>query len=83
MHGLMIAIEYIATSWTEKTILIYGPVIAQTVTYINGPLSSHVLSDMSIGQPRGIRGLVKSSDELAASNRKAASEEKKRGPYDR
>ena len=42
----------------------------------NGPLSSRVLSDKSVGQPRGIRGLAR-----GISAESAVSEGKKHGLY--
>ena len=47
------------------------------LTQINGPLSSHVPSDESVGQLRGIQGV------RGVSAESAASEEKKRGPYNK
>ena len=44
----------------------------------NGPLSSHVPSDESIGQPRSIR---RGAQGVSAGS--VASEGKKRGPYNR
>ena len=44
----------------------------------NGPLSSRVSLDKSVGQPKGIWGLSE-----YVSSKSAASEGKKRGPYNR